>query len=204
VDQYQRRIQPDSRWRMAGQGRRRSCTSDWAPGGVAATLLPTRRSRAAGTAGPGAADGILANPAGRPEGPGGHSPAAAAMRSRRLRSSRSDEPAAVHSVQKCRPLIPPARGASGNEAIPLRDIRSENDGSGPRSIHMRNCGVRDESGVSVTGVGVIQHCRRHRSDADENDGRNKNCAHHPDARPAGGVLARGQPNGPANLRESVR
>jgi hypothetical protein len=204
VDRYQGRIPPGSHWRMASLGRLRSRVSGRAPGGVVAVRLPAWRSRAARAPGPGSAGGIFANPAGRPEGPGSHSRADAALRSRQPHGSPAGEQAAGgNSTRRCRPLIRPARDHSGNGAIPLKEIRNENPARGPRSIHMRYCGVRDDGGVIMTGAGVTQQGRRQRPGAAENDSRNKNGAHRPDARLAGGVLARGQPDWSANPREGV-
>jgi hypothetical protein len=210
VELHQRRIPPDSRWRTASRGRPPSRASGQAPGGAAATLLPARQSRVAGAAVPGSADEIIANPAGRPERPGRHSCAVhsctvAAMRLRQPRHSRPGELATEENdAREGRPLVRPTRDDSGGEVISLKEIRNKYRARGPRSIHMRYCGVRDDSGVIVTGAGVTRQRSRQRSDAAENDGRNKNCAHYPQAHPAGGVLARGQPDWSANPREGVR
>jgi hypothetical protein len=204
VDLYQGRIPPGSHWRMASRSRLRSRVSGRAPGGVVAVSLPARRSRAGRAAGPGSAGGIFANPAGRPEGPGRHSCAAAARSRQPHGSSPGKQAAEGNSPRGARPLIRPARDHFGNDAFPLKEIRNENPARGPRSIHMWHCGMRDDGGVIMTGAGVTRQGRRQRPDTAENYSRNKNGAHRPDARRAGGVLARGQPDWSANPREGVR
>jgi hypothetical protein len=206
VELDQRRIPTDSRWSRAGQGRPRRRTSGGAAGGAATTVMPAGRSLAARAASPGSADGILVNPAGRPEGPGGQSCTVAAMRSRRLRYSRPGESAAAegHGIRECRPFIQPAWEHAGIEAIPLKKNCDNKGVRSPQSIQPGNSGARDDRRMSVAGAVMARQFGLRRSHATDDDDRDENCTRRPDARRAFRVLTRRAANGSGKPHEGVR
>lgn len=203
----QGRIQPDSCWSRVGHGRPRCRTSGGAADGAASTVLPAGRSLAAWAATPGSADGIFVNPADRPEGPGGQSCAVAATRSRRLRSSRTGEPAAAegHGIRERRPFIQPAWEHAGNKAIPHKANRDNKTVRSPQSIHEGNGGTRMDSRMGMTGGAVMaRKFRLRRPHAADNNDRDENCTRRPDARRAFRVLTGRAANGSGKPHEGMR